>query len=246
MPNDSLRLPGSGITIAADSWGDETAAPVLLLHGGGQTRHAWKGTGEALAAEGYRAISIDLRGHGDSGWADDGDYSQQAFVADLKEVVRHLEEPPALVGASLGGIVSLLALGEPGPPIGRALVLVDVVPRIDPAGAERIGAFMRARPEGFASLDEAAEAVAAYVPGRPRPPDPTGLRKSVTIIPMTSSITTGAGSLVPKCRSATLPLHEPIANRAAIAVACTAAEAGKTAHKSRPAAEPHVPGARGK
>jgi non-heme chloroperoxidase len=59
------------------------------------------------------------------------------------------------------------------------LVLVDVVPRIDPAGAERIGAFMRARPDGFASLDEAAQAVADYVPGRPRPSDTSGLQKNL-------------------------------------------------------------------
>jgi pimeloyl-ACP methyl ester carboxylesterase len=179
MSNDSLRLPGSGLTIAADSWGDETGAPVLLLHGGGQTRHAWKGTGEALAVEGYHAVSIDLRGHGESGWADDGDYSHRAFVADLREVLSHLGEPASLVGASLGGMVSLLALAEPEPPLARALVLVDVVPRIDPAGAERIGAFMRARPDGFASLDEAAQAVADYVPGRPRPSDTSGLQKNL-------------------------------------------------------------------
>jgi pimeloyl-ACP methyl ester carboxylesterase len=179
MSNDDLQLNGAGVTIAADSWGDPDAAPVLLLHGGGQTRHAWKGTGEALAREGYYAVSIDLRGHGESGWADNGDYSHHAFVADLLEVLDEFEQPPALVGASLGGLVSLLTLSLPDGPSGRALVLVDVVPRIDQAGAERIGAFMRARPEGFGTLEEAADAVAAYVPGRSRPKDVSGLKKNL-------------------------------------------------------------------
>ncbi len=177
----SVRLPGSGVTIAADTWGDDSAPPVLLLHGGGQTRHAWGGTGAALAADGYYAISLDLRGHGDSGWADDGDYSHDAFVADLLEVLEGLDQPPALVGASLGGIVALLALAAGGQALARALVLVDIVPKIDREGAERIGTFMRGHPDGFASLDEAADAVAAYLPGRPRPDDPSGLQKNLRL-----------------------------------------------------------------
>jgi pimeloyl-ACP methyl ester carboxylesterase len=177
----SVHLPGSGITIAADTWGAPTAPPVLLLHGGGQTRHAWGGTGKALAARGYRAISIDLRGHGDSDWAEDGDYRHEAFVADLLQVLREIEQPPVLVGASLGGIVSLLALAEGGSSLARVLVLVDIVPRIDPQGARRIGDFMGANPDGFASLDEAAAAVASYLPDRPRPQDPSGLRKNLRL-----------------------------------------------------------------
>jgi pimeloyl-ACP methyl ester carboxylesterase len=177
----SVHLPGFGVTIAADTWGAPAAAPVLLLHGGGQTRHAWGGTGRALASRGYHAMSLDLRGHGDSDWADDGDYSHDAFVADLLEVLLEIEQPPALVGASLGGIVSLLALAEGGSSLARALVLVDIVPRIDPEGAQRIGEFMRADPDGFASLDEAADAVARFLPERPRPSDPSGLRKNLRL-----------------------------------------------------------------
>ncbi|MEQ9122681.1 MAG: alpha/beta fold hydrolase, partial [Alphaproteobacteria bacterium] len=74
------RLPGTpdpmhvwrgadGLDIAGDSWGPPEGRLVLLLHGGGQTRHAWKGAGETLAEAGYRAIAFDARGHGDSGWA---------------------------------------------------------------------------------------------------------------------------------------------------------------------------------
>src|SRR3546814_2643087 len=108
------------------------------------------------------------RGHGESGWSADGDYRLDRFVDDLAAVLSDLPAPAFLVGASLGGLASLLAAGEGRGPV-AGLVLVDVAPRIQIEGAQRIGAFMRADPEGFASVDEAADAVAAYMPHRPRP-----------------------------------------------------------------------------
>ena len=168
-----------GLALHADAWGDPSAPPVLLLHGGGQTRHAWGGTAAALAREGWYAVALDLRGHGDSGWDARGDYSVDAFVADLRAVVAQLTGPPVLVGASLGGITALLAEAESERSISRALVLVDIAVRIEPEGAMRIISFMQARPEGFASLDEAADAVAAYLPHRERPSDLSGLAKNL-------------------------------------------------------------------
>ena len=86
---------------------------------------------------------------------------------------------PVAIGASLGGIAVLLALGQDDRAF-AGLVLVDVVPRMDPGGVARIQGFMRARAaEGFASLDEAAEAVAAYLPHRERPPSMDGLHKNL-------------------------------------------------------------------
>jgi pimeloyl-ACP methyl ester carboxylesterase len=134
-----------------------------------------------LARRGYLAISLDLRGHGESDWSPEGDYSLGAFVADLQSVCSQLATPPVLVGASLGGLTSLLFAGEHPPEATRALILVDVAPQIETAGAERIGAFMRARPDGFASVDEAADAVAAYLPHRPRPKDTSGLRRNLRL-----------------------------------------------------------------
>jgi pimeloyl-ACP methyl ester carboxylesterase len=184
-PARSLRLLGrDDLPIAADAYGDPSHPPVLLLHGGGQTRFAWGGTAQQLAAGGWYAVSMDLRGHGESGWAPDKDYSVEAFVDDVRAVVEQLGgAPPVLVGASLGGIASLIAEGESHPSLAAGLVLVDIAPRIEPSGAIRIIQFMAGKPDGFASLDEAADAVAAYLPHRRRPTDLTGLEKNLRRMP---------------------------------------------------------------
>lgn len=170
-----------GMTLAADVGGDPAHSSIILMHGGGQTRYSWGRAARELVRMGYHVISLDLRGHGESAWATDGDYSMDAFVADLRAVIATLAKPPALVGASLGGITALLAIGESVTPIARALVLVDVVPRIEPAGGEAIVNFMRANPEGFSSIEEAADAVARYLPHRPRPKNADGLKKNLRL-----------------------------------------------------------------
>lgn len=170
-----------GLRIAADSWGDPAGPLVVLQHGGGQTRHAWKGTGEALGKAGYHAVAFDARGHGDSDWPPDGVYSQDVMVEDLKCVVAALgNRRPVLVGASMGGGTSLVAIGEDHVDA-TALVLVDITPRIEPEGVEKIMAFMRERPEGFASLEEVAEAISRYQPHRRRPANLDGLAKNVRV-----------------------------------------------------------------
>jgi len=169
------------LVIAGDAYGDPTAPAVLLLHGGGQTRHAWGGTAAALARAGRHAVSIDLRGHGDSGWDPHADYSVDAFARDLCAVARQLPAKPAVVGASLGGLAALVAQGEMLDSPASAVVLVDIAPRVEPVGVTRIIEFMRAAPDGFASLEEAADAVASYVPHRPRPRDLNGLKKNLRL-----------------------------------------------------------------
>lgn len=173
-----------GVRLVADVHGDPALPAVVFLHGGGQTRHAWGDAAERFAGEGFHTVTLDLRGHGDSGWSLEGNYGILRFVADLRAVLAQLPRQrhlPALVGASLGGITSLLAVGNAEHPIASRLVLVDIVPRINPEGARRIQGFMSANPEGFASVEEAADAVTAYMPHRPRPKDVSGLRKNLRL-----------------------------------------------------------------
>lgn len=183
----TLKFTGSeDVTLTADVQGDPSAPPVILLHGGGQTRHAWGEAARRFAQEGFYAITMDLRGHGDSGWSPDGIYEIEHHVADLHCLLQQLpgaENPdvplPVLVGASMGGVTSLLAVGGSSEAIARGLVLVDIVPKINVEGAQRIRAFMSANPEGFASIEEAADVVSSFLPHRPRPKDVSGLQKNL-------------------------------------------------------------------
>jgi pimeloyl-ACP methyl ester carboxylesterase len=178
MASETIRIPvAPGVEIAADVAGRQGAPTVILGHGGGQTRHSWDKCEQQLAAAGYFAINYDLRGHGDSDWSPDGDYGIATRAHDLMAVAEHGSRPFALVGASLGGITALVAasLGlEPA-----ALVLVDIVPKMSAAGVAKIRGFMTANPDGFASLEDAADAISAYYPDRPRPKDLSGLKKNL-------------------------------------------------------------------
>lgn len=167
------------LELVADAWGSPDDPSVLLLHGGGQTRHAWGGTAKALAEAGWYAVSLDLRGHGESAWSPDGHYHHSSFATDVATVASSFERPPVLVGASLGGISSLLAIAQAGEGIASALVLVDIATRMERTGATRIVQFMLSKPEGYASLDEVADAIAEYNPHRPRPKDLKGLEKNL-------------------------------------------------------------------
>lgn len=170
-----------GNRLAADAAGDPADPPVVLLHGGGQTRHSWGTTLAALGERRWRVYSVDLRGHGDSEWSGEGDYSLDAFSGDVVAIARSFVGEPVLIGASLGGLSSLAAIGErPDESVARALVLVDVAPRVEEAGRARIGAFMVEHMEnGFADLDEVADAIQRYNPHRPRPTNLAGLEKNL-------------------------------------------------------------------
>jgi pimeloyl-ACP methyl ester carboxylesterase len=166
-----------GLNLVADVRGDPKAWPVLFLHGGGQTRHAWGKTAETVAGEGWRSVTLDLRGHGDSDWAKNGDYSFTAFGADCIAVADQLGHPPVLVGASLGGMSAMLAEGTSDRTVSCGLVLVDIAPKTNPEGVQRVRRFMESGVDGFDSLEEAAAAIAAYTPQRVRRVNPAGLMK---------------------------------------------------------------------
>jgi pimeloyl-ACP methyl ester carboxylesterase len=171
---------GGGVRLAIDRW-PRSGPAVILLHGGGQTRHAWGETAVTLAHDGYDVTAVDLRGHGDSSWCPRGNYSLDAFAGDLRAIMAFVARPAVLIGASLGGIAALAVAGEGPREAVRALVLVDITHRPPADGAAKIHGFMRAQPEGFETLDAAADAVAAYLPHRPRPQDPSGLMKNLRV-----------------------------------------------------------------
>jgi pimeloyl-ACP methyl ester carboxylesterase len=175
-----LTVPGSGLRLAADAVGPTTAPTLLFLHGSGQTRQSWGSALQKAAKRGYRAVSLDLRGHGDSDWAPDGTYTLDGFTADVRQAIEYLGGEPIVVGASLGGIVGLLIAAAP-PPALRALVLVDITPRVEMSGAKEVSAFMDSAPHGFGSVEEAADAVAAYLPHRQRPKDTSGLKRNLRL-----------------------------------------------------------------
>lgn len=161
----------------ADVVGEPGAPCVVLMHGGGQTRFSWQNAVQELLEAGYRVINFDARGHGESGWAGPGGYGLKRHARDLACVTGGVSEPMALVGASLGGATALRAMADGMRP--AAVVLVDIVPHPDPSGVQRIRDFMLGSPEGFRCVEDAADAIAAYNPHRPRPTDLVGLMRNL-------------------------------------------------------------------
>ncbi|MEM9733803.1 MAG: alpha/beta hydrolase [Pseudomonadota bacterium] len=167
---------------------DTGKPPVVLMHGGGQTRHSWKGGAEKLAQQGHMAFTVDARGHGDSDWVPSAQYRFQDYGQDLGAVLAQVEErtgfTPILIGASLGGLSGLaahaLALDAGRKVPFCALVLVDIVPKMASSGVDRIMGFMANKmSEGFARVEDAADAIAAYLPWRERPKSLDGLSKNL-------------------------------------------------------------------
>lgn len=175
-----------GLALVADEWNRDAEsaadrATILMLHGGGQNRHSWKKTGQILADAGFHVIALDSRGHGDSDRSPTADYSVETLCSDTLHVLYQIGRPVTLIGASMGGLTGIAAAHEAGPELVDRLVLVDVVPRFEKAGSARIRDFMFSGLDGFGSLEEAAEAVAAYLPHRPKPRSPEGLKKNLRL-----------------------------------------------------------------
>lgn len=168
-----------GVRLLVEEFGSPTSASIVFAHGFGQTRQAWQRSAAQIAAEGWRSLSYDARGHGDSDRLPGGEYRVAQLIDDLRLVCRQASAPPVIVGASMGGLVGIAAAGA-DESICRALVLVDITPRWEPAGVERILAFMRAHPDGFSSLDEAATVIAEYLPHRAGRKSPGRLRHLLT------------------------------------------------------------------
>ena len=179
---ETFTIEVGALALTGDRWpastGDGTHAPILMLHGGGQTRHSWNRAAAGLAALGHDVYTMDLRGHGDSAWPEDADYAVDAFTEDLLGTLDSLQIKPVIVGASLGGITGLNTVGR-HLDVAAGLVLVDIVVDVEPEGIGRIKEFMGAHIDGFDTLDDVADAIAAYNPSRKRTRNLGGLTKNV-------------------------------------------------------------------
>ena len=145
-------------------WGEPDAPPIVLLHGGHQSAHSWDLVSLHLAQR-YRVLALDQRGHGDSEWPRDVEYSTAAMALDARAFIQALSlDRPVVVGHSMGGRNAMvLARQDPGQ-LG-ALVLVDIGPEISDEGRQAIAGFVRTNQE-FSDLEEFAANVRKYDPYR--------------------------------------------------------------------------------
>ena len=155
----------NGVRLHFLEWGDPSAPPVLLLHGGNMTAHSWDLVSLNLAAR-HHVIALDQRGHGDSEWPRDGDAAIPTLAEDIRHFIETLElERPSIVAHSMGGLAALMLLSRHDV-VGRC-VLVDISPEASGEGREGIREFVRAARE-FDSVEEYVERVSAYEPNRSR------------------------------------------------------------------------------
>ena len=170
------------LKLVADEWNRGAGGnrpSILMLHGGGQNRFSWKNTGQVLADHGFHVIALDARGHGDSDRAPGGEYTVNTLAGDIAEVLQQIGRPVVLIGASMGGLTGIQVAYDAGPQVVTKLVLVDVVPRFENEGSHRIRDFMTRHVNGFDTLEEAADAIAEYLPYRKRPRNLEGLKKNL-------------------------------------------------------------------
>lgn len=141
-------------------WGEPGAPSVLLLHGGNQSAHSWDLVSLNLADR-YHVFALDQRGHGDSEWTRDQDYSFGTRAEDATAFIGDQGiSSPVVIGHSMGGYVSMtMALGDPD--LVEGLVLVDVGPELSQRGMEVIRDFVTHNVE-FDDLEQFLDAVARY------------------------------------------------------------------------------------
>lgn len=147
-------------------WGDPGEAPLLLLHGIGQTARTWAYFATAMQHH-YRVIAADQRGHGESSWAPDGDYSPAAHARDLDALIERLNlEHFALVGFSMGGR-NAMWLMERHPAKVRRLVLIDAGPERPHSGGSQARQFLSG-PDILGTVEDFVERAIRFNPRRSR------------------------------------------------------------------------------
>ena len=140
------RVNARGLRFHYVEWGAAEQPPLLCLHGITQTAHSWDEVAAELSSD-YRVLSFDQRGHGDSDWAPDGDYTRHTQAADVDVISAALGLPPfVLAGMSMGGINAVTFTARHAEKV-RALIIVDVSPEIQVRGVENIRSFIQASDE---------------------------------------------------------------------------------------------------
>ena len=147
-------------------WGEADAPTIVLLHGSHQSCHSWDLVSLHLAQK-YRVLALDQRGHGDTEWARDWDYSNNTMALDAEAFIEAMDlKKPIVMAHSMGGRNSLL-LARNAPDIMQALVIVDVGPEVSERGRKVISSFVRENQE-FDDLEHFIENVRKYDPYRSR------------------------------------------------------------------------------
>ena len=158
------RVNARGLRFHYVEWGAAEQPPLLCLHGITQTAHSWDEVAAELSSD-YRVLSFDQRGHGDSDWAPDGDYTRHTQAADVDVISAALGLPPfVLAGMSMGGINAITFTAR-HPETVRALIIVDVSPEIQVRGVENIRSFIQA-PDELDSFDAFVERARQFNPRR--------------------------------------------------------------------------------
>ena len=138
---------------------------MLFLHGGSQTAHMWDFCALALRDR-YHCIALDQRGHGDSDWAPDGEYSLEKHQGDIEGFIREVGIAPFnLVGLSMGGQNSTVLTAN-NPDWVKKVVIIDVGPEVQSEGIQEIRSFT-SLPDELDSFEEFGERVAVYSHHRP-------------------------------------------------------------------------------
>ena len=160
-------------------WPGQSAQAIVFLHGAGLNAYTWRRVAADLCGV-YKCLALDLRGHGDSEWANDLDYAPRSHAADLAAFIVHAQlERPVLVGMSLGGTVALAYVREHAT---RALVIVDTGPWIDGKARAQLLDFFRG-PAEFDSLDAFVELARTIHPRRDEADLREGVRNNLRQLP---------------------------------------------------------------
>lgn len=150
------------LLITGERGGPRDEMQVVLLSGLGRTRRSWSEVARVLVTAGYGVTSLDLRGHGGSGWPRSGDYSLRAFADDLHAVLLQLHVKPVVVGASVGGWAALIAAAERPRGEIAGVALVDALPAVSADGYSSFERFMAECERGFDGMHEACNKAANF------------------------------------------------------------------------------------